>query len=64
MKLVGSDGDLSHLLTRAKLEEAKDRDLGDHAGKTTNKQNPSEAESPGSNPMQQGRGYIHQSASK
>lgn len=64
MKLAGSDGDLDHLLVGDQIGEAKNRDLGDYAGKTTDKWKSSEAESPGSNCMQQGRGHIHQSASK
>ena len=64
LKLVGSDGDFDHLLTRARFKEAKDRDLGDHARKPTAKRKLSEAESPGSNSMQQGRRHVRPSVSK
>ena len=64
LKLAGSDGDFDHLLTRARFEEAKDRDLGDHARKPPNKRKLLEAESPGSNSMHQGRGHVRPSASK
>ena len=54
MKPAGSDGDLDLFLTRAKFEEAKNRDMGEHTGKSGEKRKSLEEESSQSNTTQQG----------
>ena len=64
VKLAGSDGDFDQLLTRARFEEARIRDFGEHVGKFSVKPKPSEAGSSQSNSTQQGRGHFCQTTSK
>ena len=54
MKPAGSDGDLDLFLTKTQLQGAKNRDMGEHTGKSGETCKSLEAESSPSNTIQQG----------